>query len=162
MLSALCRHNYILKVTVSSIVSCYLVNWTLILNCHRFICHFWGFSMQDSFSREGKKEPLLTFFSVTSNYSYFLTELNPLSAIIFIRASYHIQPSSQVYKINNLFYWSIVGLQCCVNFCCTAKWFSYAYYTFFFIFLPTVIYHRILNILLSAIQLDWVVFPFHA
>ena len=27
----------------------------------------------------------------------------------------------------NLFYWSIVDLQCCVNSCCTAKWFSYTY-----------------------------------
>ena len=24
------------------------------------------------------------------------------------------------------FFWSIVDLQCCVNFCCMAKWFSYA------------------------------------
>ena len=25
-----------------------------------------------------------------------------------------------------LFYLSLVGLQCCVNFCCATKWFSYA------------------------------------
>ena len=27
--------------------------------------------------------------------------------------------------IYNLFYWSIADFQCCVNFCYTAKWFSY-------------------------------------
>ena len=31
------------------------------------------------------------------------------------------------------FYWSVVDLQDCVNFCCTANWFSYTY-IFFFIF----------------------------
>ena len=36
----------------------------------------------------------------------------------------------------NLFYWSTVDLQCCVNFCCIAKWFSYTYmYVLFHIFL---------------------------
>ena len=33
------------------------------------------------------------------------------------------------------FYWSIVDLQCCVSFRCTAKWMSYTYtYTHFFCF----------------------------
>ena len=45
----------------------------------------------------------------------------------------------------NVFYWSIVDLQCCVSFCYVAKWFSYAYiYTFFFRFFSILLYHRIL------------------
>ena len=28
---------------------------------------------------------------------------------------------------NNLFYWSIVDLQCHISFCCMVKWFSYTH-----------------------------------
>ena len=45
------------------------------------------------------------------------------------------------------FYWSIVDLQCCVNFCCIAKWFSYTctrIYISYFMFFSIMICHRIL------------------
>ena len=50
--------------------------------------------------------------------------------------------------------WSIFDLQCCVNFCWTAKWFIYTYviFTFFFIFFSIMAYHRILNIVPCAVQ----------
>ena len=44
---------------------------------------------------------------------------------------------------------SLVGLPCCVHFCCTTEWLIY---TFFFIFFSTMGYHRILNIDTCAIQ----------
>ena len=35
------------------------------------------------------------------------------------------------------FNWIVADLQCCVNFCCTAKWFRYTYvYFFFFLAMP--------------------------
>ena len=53
------------------------------------------------------------------------------------------------------FYWSLVEIPCCANFCCTEKWLSYVYYTFFSHVLfhfglsqdidkPTVVYSRTL------------------
>ena len=49
------------------------------------------------------------------------------------------------------FYWSIVDLQHCVNFCRIGKWLTYTY-IFFFIFFSIIVYHRILNIVPCAIQ----------
>ena len=40
------------------------------------------------------------------------------------------------------FYWSIVDLQSCVNFCYTAKWFSYTY-IFCFMFFSIMVYHMV-------------------
>ena len=52
-----------------------------------------------------------------------------------------------LFSFLNLFYWSIVDLQC-VNFCCTTKWFSYIYiYTFSYSF-P-----------LSFVTGYWILFP---
>ena len=63
------------------------------------------------------------------------------------------------YLFKNLFYWSIVDLQCCVNFCCASQWFRYIYihivciYIFiFFILFSILVYPKILNTVPCAIQ----------
>ena len=45
-----------------------------------------------------------------------------------------------------ILYWGIVDLQCCVNFCYIAKWFSYTQICFIFKSFFFMLYHRILNI----------------
>ena len=80
----------------------------------------------------------------------------------YIKKSYNsiIRIQATKFYFLNLFYWSIVDLQCYINFCCTAKWLSYTYlYTFFFIFLSMMVYHRILNIVPCATQQNLVVHP---
>ena len=55
---------------------------------------------------------------INSHSSYGLPAFNQKGHILFF----------------NLVYWSIVDLQRCVNFCCTAKWFNYTYINIYILF----------------------------
>ena len=49
-------------------------------------------------------------------------------------------PLRVCYKEIFSFYWSVVDLQCCLHFSCTAKWFSYTYiYVLFVIFFSSMV-----------------------
>ena len=54
------------------------------------------------------------------------TLLSPHCAIQYLTLQYLIH-FFQFLNDFIFFYWSMVDLQCCVNFCCTAKWLSYTY-----------------------------------
>ena len=58
--------------------------------------------------------------------------------------------------LKNLFYWSVADLQCCVNFCCTAKWLRYIYIHSFSYSFPLWFNHKILNIV------PWTLFFIHS
>ena len=70
--------------------------------------------------------------------------------------TYVLPQNSESWEINFptlifFFNWSIVDLQCCVSFRCTAKWVSYIC-IFFFRFFSTIGYYKILNMVPCAIQ----------
>ena len=54
------------------------------------------------------------------------------------RSPFLVCKFSNLLFLNILFYWSIVDLQCCVNFCCRAKWFSNIYFFFHVLFHPSL------------------------
>ena len=59
--------------------------------------------------------------------------------------------SPQLFLFYFIFYWSIVNLQCCVSFKCTARWFIYTYiHAFFFRFFSIIGYYKILRASLVA------------
>ena len=49
------------------------------------------------------------------------------------------------------FYWSTVGLQCCVSFRCTAGWVVCIHYIYIFRVFSVIVYYKILNIVLFAV-----------
>ena len=77
-----------------------------------------------------------------------------LAIVLTLRSQICLVPCSAFFAwVVFLFNWIIVNLWC-VNFCCTEKWFSYTHtyiYILFYIFC-IMVYHRILNIVLCAVQ----------
>ena len=50
-----------------------------------------------------------------------------VKAIKWFKVQEQFKRNGAVIYFFNLLYWSIVDLPCCINFCCTAKWFSFTY-----------------------------------
>ena len=56
-----------------------------------------------------------------------------------------------VYSFLSIFNWSIVDLQCCVNFCYTEKWFIYTYtHTHTYIYIASQVALVVKNLLVNA------------
>ena len=78
----------------------------------------------------------LMFSQKTSSQKPALSQIWPMGCSFLIPAWYiPFCLSLAIASLSKTFYWSIVDLQYCISFRCTAKWFSYTYIylsTFFF------------------------------
>ena len=94
----------------------------------------------------------LSFSSLGVFKEYLLCPTNSFSKSFLIYIYIYIYICMYV-CIYVCIYWSLVNSQCCVNFCCISKWFSYNIYTYTHThtFFSTMVYHRILNVASCAI-----------
>ena len=86
--------------------------------------------------REGWKNGLLLVLQMASISHRYFIDCNDLSTNITgdIWGRSRNTPNGSVFFFN----WCIIDLQCYVNFCCTAKWFSYMY---IYVLLLNILFH---------------------
>ena len=110
------------------------------------ILRYRSFSPQDSSYFRNRKKSSLNEIKVK-----FSAHHHPPNIMVkfFSNSSTYlskIMPCFHLFLDQHFKNWSIVGLQCCVNVCHIAQWFSYMYICVLFILFSIVIYHGILNI----------------